>query len=220
MKETGKTYVEKLVSISSEPLSADPPGPATFLNTDALGSELLRMLERKNGFYVFESALHVFALTANLAPGMSMQEWNAGSLWREGYANLGDGLLFFAEDALQDQFCVSSTGVVRFNAETGERHFIADSIERWAQIIMRDYEHETRWPLLHEWQEQNGRLTPGKRLLPKIPFFLGGEYKLENLWAGDAVEGMRVKADIAMQTRHLPDGSKVKLTVGEKPQTK
>ncbi|HEY6464441.1 MAG TPA: hypothetical protein VIY69_00535 [Candidatus Acidoferrales bacterium] len=33
----------------------------------------------------------------------------------------------------------------------------------------------------------------------------------------DAVEGMRCKANVAMQTRNLPDGAKVRLVIGAKP---
>jgi hypothetical protein len=53
--------------------------------------------------------------------------------------------------------------------------------------------------------------------MPKIPFFLGGSYSMENLWAGDAVEGMRFKADLAIQTKNLPDGSQVRIVLSEKP---
>jgi len=53
--------------------------------------------------------------------------------------------------------------------------------------------------------------------MPKIPFFLGGAYSMENLWAGDAIEGMRLKADLAIQTKNLPDGSQVRIIIGEKP---
>jgi hypothetical protein len=53
--------------------------------------------------------------------------------------------------------------------------------------------------------------------MPKVPFFLGGEYKIENLWAGNPLEGMRFKADLAMQTRDLPEGTQVKLIVARKP---
>lgn len=51
--------------------------------------------------------------------------------------------------------------------------------------------------------------------MPKTPFFLGGEYSVSNLFAGDPLEGMRFKADLAMQTRDLSDGSKVRLHVGK-----
>ena len=69
--------------------------------------------------------------------------------------------------------------------------------------------------MAHEWQAKNGPLPSGKRLMPKTPFFLGGEYKVENLWAGSALEGMRFKADLAIQTRDLPEGAKVKLGLAE-----
>ncbi len=36
---------------------------------------------------------------------------------------------------------------------------------------------------------------------------------MENLYALNAVEGMRVRADVAGQTRHLPDGTVVRLKV-------
>lgn len=45
--------------------------------------------------------------------------------------------------------------------------------------------------------------------MPKTPFFLGGAYSIENFWAGDAVEGM--------QTRSLPAGTRVRITLAEKP---
>jgi hypothetical protein len=175
------------------------------------------MLERKNGFYAFESALHVFPLTSEPVNGSSLVEWNSDSPWRNDYGDLTVGLLFFAENILQDQFCLSASGVLRFNAEAGGTKRMADSLENWAEIILRDYDHETRWTFAHGWQSENGPLPPGKRLMPKIPFFLGGSYSMENLWAGDAVEGMRFKADLAIQTKNLPDGSQVRIVLSEKP---
>jgi hypothetical protein len=71
--------------------------------------------------------------------------------------------------------------------------------------------------LASEWQKTYGILPQGKRLLPKTPFFLGGSYDVENLWAGEAEEGMRFKGDVAVQTRNLQDGTKVNLVVGPTP---
>jgi len=211
------THVEKLLSISSEPLAQTPPVNSELLKSYPLGRELLCMLERKNGFYAFESALHVFPLSSEPLYGVSLAEWNSDSLWRNDYGDMTVGLLFFAEDALQDQFCLSASGVLRFNAETGGTKPIADSLDNWAAIILRDYDRQTRWTIAKEWQAENGPLPHGKRLMPKTPFFLGGAYSIENLWAGDAVEGMRFKADLAMQTRNLRDGAQVRLVIGKKP---
>jgi hypothetical protein len=209
------TPVEKLLSISSEPLAPRPKAPAKILESYPIGPELFHMLECKNGFYAFESALHVFPLTS--AVGMSLEEWNADSLWRNGYEDLAEGLLFFAEDIVQNQFCLSADGVLCFFSETGETAVMSDSIEGWAENILGDYESKTSWPLAAKWQAENGPLPTGKRLMPKVPFFLGGEYSIENLWVGDPVEGMRLKADLALQTRKLPDGSAVKLIIGKEP---
>jgi hypothetical protein len=212
------TSIEKLLSISSESLAAKPSVSPECLREYALGSELFHMLKQKNGFYAFEFALHVFPLTSD--PETGLEGWNAGSLWRKEYEDLADGLLFFAEDILQDQFCLSKkqSGVHRFHAETGQTVFMAESVEKWADVILANYKTETGWPFVHEWQQKNGPLPLGKRLMPKTPFFLGGEYKIENLWAGNPLEGMRVKADLAMQTQHLPEGAKVKLNICPKPE--
>lgn len=211
------TRIEKLLSISSEALGSKPSAFPKVLRECVLGEELFHLLGQKNGFYAFEYALHVFPLTAD--PETGLEGWNAESLWRNAYEDLAEGLLFFAEDALQDQFCLSNKmgGVYRFHAETGQTVLMAASVEEWTGVILANYRTETGWPLVHEWQEKNGRLPLGKRLMPKTPFFLGGEYKIENLWAGNPLEGMRFKADLAMQTRQLPEGAKVKLNVAPAP---
>jgi hypothetical protein len=175
------------------------------------------MLKLKNGFYAFESALHVFPLTADLVNETNLAEWNSDSLWRNDYGDLTVGLLFFAEDVVQDQFCLSSSGVLRFNAETGGTTLMTDSLENWADIILRDFDRETGWTLAKSWQTEHGALPPRQRLMPKIPFFLGGAYSIENMCAGDAVDGMRFKADLATQTRSLPNGTQVRMIVGKKP---
>ncbi|MFZ0815639.1 MAG: hypothetical protein WAM78_08970 [Candidatus Sulfotelmatobacter sp.] len=88
--------VEELLSISSEGLAVRPITLAKILEPFSHGPELFNMLESKNGFYAFKSALHVFPLTSAIE--MSLEEWNADTLWRNGYRDLAEGLLFFAED--------------------------------------------------------------------------------------------------------------------------
>jgi hypothetical protein len=211
------TSVEKLLAISSEPLAQTPPVEHKLLEEYPLGPELLRMLESRNGFYAFDSALHVFPVTPESVNGSTLAEWNSDTLWRNDYGDLTAGLLFFAEDILQDQFCLSSSGVLRFKAETGGTIPMADSLENWAEIILQNYDRETGWKFATAWQAQNGPLPHGNRLMPKIPFLLGGACSMENLWAGNALEGMRFKADLAMQTRSLPNGVPVRIVLGKQP---
>ncbi|MCF5145083.1 SMI1/KNR4 family protein [Pseudomonas sp. PA-6-1D] len=168
------------------------------------------MLERCNGFYALESALHVFS-TRSSQHEISIFDWNENSLWRDGYDGLVDGCLFFAEDIFGGQFCIKNNKIYTFDPETGSLEFLAQDIEEWAQLLVSDYEVLTGYPLAHRWQKKNGQLAAGKRLLPKIPFVLGGGFVLDNLYSIDAVKGMKLRADIARQIKDLPDGAQIKL---------
>ena len=103
----------------------------------------------------------------------------------------------------------------KFDPETGDREYVADTIDRWAAIVLDDYEAQTLWPLAHEWQAVHGPLASGQRLVPKTPFVLGGEYVIDNLYAADAVEAMRFYGNLATQLHDLPDGAQVRLKVVE-----
>ena len=186
-----------------------------FFRDYLVGPELFHLLEMKNGFYAFEQALHVLPLGSDVTSTMTLEEWNSETLWRSAYEDLAQNLFFFAEDVFGDQFCLSKmeVGVLRFDAERGEASVMADSIEEWANSILTNYEVETGWPLAQEWQAQHGPLQLGTRLQPKIPFVYGGEYNLENLWAGDAVKGMLFKGEVALKVRNVPDGTPVKMEI-------
>jgi hypothetical protein len=207
------TDLEKLLSIASEPLGPEVTDPPSVTNGYALGPELFSILRNKNGFYAFESALHIFPLGGNHKP--ELVSWNAPSPWRSDYGDLAEGLLFFGEDILQDQFCLSAErpGILRFQAETGHVTPMAGNFDEWAAVILSNYPMETGWTFAHAWQQKNGPLPMGERLMPKRPFFLGGDYAFENLWLGDSLEGIRFKADLVRQTRELPDGAKVRLHI-------
>ena len=138
---------EELLSISSAPLCGEPEISPQILNGYAYGLELFELLRAKNGFYAFESALHVFPTQCSPNREIDLETWNSGALWRHSYGELTQGLLFFAEDILQDQFCLSPTGILRFKAETGQTFPFANSIEQWADRILSNYKTETAWSL-------------------------------------------------------------------------
>jgi hypothetical protein len=209
------TKLKKLLSVSSEALGEKPEAAPKWVNDYNLGWELFHMLELKNGFYAFEHALHVLPTASDVTGTMTLEEWNSTTLWRSAYDDLTKDLFFFAEDIFGDQFCLAADqkGILRFYAETAERTVMADSFEQWANVLLSNYEVETGWTLAHDWQLSNGQLQFGQRLQPKIPFVYGGEYALDNLWAGDAVKGMLFKAEVAMKVKGLPDGTRVRLEV-------
>lgn len=207
-------HLDKLVSIASAQLGrVGAPLPAELLGQAGSHAAGLRaLLGQKNGFMAFESALHVFP-AGSTPNGYSIEQWNAPSLWRAAYGDAAADGLFFAEDIFGEQFCLRSSSIWRFNPETGDSEELAATLEEWAARLLQDYDGETGYPLAHAWQERHGPLPLDRRLLPKIPFVAGGKYALENLYAAEAVEGMKFRAELARQIRNLPDGTPIRFEI-------
>jgi len=204
----------KLLALASEPILTSPHTIEleALHNLNITPTDLTEALSWKNGWYAFESSLHVFPLGKKDGV-FDLQSWNSEALWRTSYGDLARNAFFFAEDVFGGQFCFKQDKIHLFEPETGETQFFANELGEWAGKIVDNYCLYTGFPLAHEWQKQHGALRPGKRLLPKTPFVLQGAYTVENLYAADCVEGMRFRGDIALQLRGLPDGSKVRLKV-------
>jgi len=208
--------VAKLLSISSEPLSGQSASvnASDCGNFAALGHQLLAILGEKNGFYAFESALHVFPI-ARYEGEMTLGRWNSFGLWRHEYGALAEDKLFFAENAFGDQFCLHKGTVCSFDAETAKTKSMGHTLEEWAQSLLLDYEYLTAYPMMHQWQLKMGVLPVGKRLIPKIPFVLGGEFSLQNLCSMDATSVMKSRGNLARQISGLPDGAQVEFRIIE-----
>ena len=174
--------------------------------------EIGAVLSVKNGFYAFEGALHVFPDTG--VPGeYGLDRWNESKLWRRNYNGMADNIVFFAEDAFGTQFGLHREMIGTFDPETGEFSTMASSVEEWASKVLDDYSFWTGHPVAKEWQIHHGRIEAGMRLVPTIPFVMGGPFEAENVKAVDAVEGMRFRASIAVQIRDVPEGAEIELCV-------
>jgi len=199
--------LKNLLAISGEPL-----GEAAF-DCDALGSwgpvgrELSELLQMKNGCCAYESALIMRPLYSRAIRGIL--EWNKPSLWRAEYKSVSAPILCFAEDLFGIQFCIVDNHVCTFDPETGEMKAQWTSLEEWANAILSDKNAMTGYPIAHEWQLINGPLLLGYRLIPKIPFVLGGEFKIENLFLMEDARGMLSRANIANQIHEIPDGTQI-----------
>lgn len=211
--------ISKLATIASEPLCGsavslqgikDMPISATQLEE----SGLIKLLRCKNGFYSFEGALHVLPSSSALGEyGLVM--WNSRNLWRDSYQGLADRSFFFAEDIFGSQFCLHDGVVMLFDPETGERAFVASNVDEWAQRVLDDYNLLTGYSLAHEWQVQHGPIPVGQRLVPKVPFVLGGVFSIENLFLLEAAKAMRSRANLAVQIKGLPDGSEIEFLLDD-----
>ncbi|NAS22188.1 SMI1/KNR4 family protein [Herbidospora sp. NEAU-GS84] len=169
------------------------------------------LLSQKNGFYAFESALHIFPWGTDGKEGAAF--WNGDDLWIKEYGEPVRDLTFFAEDAFGFQFALGKNGFWSFDPETAERELICRNIAEWASLIIEDFEFRTGFPVMHQWQQANGQLPAGRRLAPAVPFFLGGEFDARVMRMKDSVELLRFRADIYRQVKDLPDGAQIKLRI-------
>lgn len=206
--------IEKLTAIAGDELAPRPPSltvPARYVDA-RLVREWRRLLEARNGFYCFESALHVFP-SRSWKGNVGLDEWNSPNLWRGEYGGLEEEMFFIAEDIFGCQFGLSGELICTFDPETAETRHFCHSVSEWAERILGDFNTLTGYSLAHEWQLRFGPLPIGRRLVPKIPFVLGGEYSVENLYACSAVEGMKVRANLARQLVDVPEGGKIEYKV-------
>lgn len=209
---TAAKKLAALLDISSPPLCSERASDvASLAEATPAMRDVFEALSIKNGFYAFESAL-LFRPLSTCGNVLGVIEWNFADGWRAAYGSLVDGIVFFAEDIFAVQFGVGADGVVSFNPETGALHVIAATLEEWAGAILGDYEELTGFPVAHEWQSVNGALAPGQRLLPRVPFVLGGEYDSNNLVAIGELEAMRKLGGLFQTITELADGEKVTLS--------
>jgi len=202
--------IDKLISLGGDSICQGPAFFKTnlFYSLGDLGRELANLLQQKNGFYAFESALHVFPACQKNGV-MDLEKWNDPSLWTKHYENMASGTVFFAEVICGDQFGIRRKEIVRFEAETGLMEPIALSLEEWASVVLNDYNYQTGYPLARNWQQVHGPLAPGERLVAIRPFVLGGDFDVANLFALDAVKAMHYHGDIAIRIRDVPNGTKI-----------
>lgn len=205
--------MERLLKLASPPLKKGPP-TLTEDSARLAGSQrapLCHFLAARNGWYAFENALHVFHAGEAPLQELDLNEWNAPDTWRNAYEEHAEGCLFFAEDVFGGQFCVKDGKCWSFDPEQAVLTHVADDLEGWADAILSDTDFLTGGKLAAAWRDQHGEIQPGKRLAPIKPFVLGGDYTLDNLGVLDAVENMRVRASIWLQSRDLPDGTPVEI---------
>jgi hypothetical protein len=204
----GNMAIARLLDVASSALS---PGPALVAvkNTSCdrhVITDWCRLLAGRNGFYCFESALHVFPSRSN-AEHFGLDEWNSTDLWREEYAGLIDrDLLFVAEDMFGNQFGLIEDFVCMFDVETAAVTKFSRSVAEWSERMLTEFNLHTGYRMAHEWQSRCGRIAHGSRLVPKAPFVLGGSLLVENLYECEAVTGMRMRAHWARQLARAPNG--------------
>lgn len=198
------TAVDTLLEISSDALHS---GTVQGEAENPLAQQHLELLAQRNGFFAFESAL----LVRPIGGPLDVLAWNSPQGWRSEYGDSTSGLFFFAEDIFGGQFAVDSDRVVTFDPETGEREFIASSIETWSRAILDDFDYLTGHTVAHEWQLNHSSIPSGMRLLPRVPLVADGEFTADNMALISDEQRMRCGAKLAATISQMDDGSSFRL---------
>ena len=172
------------------------------------------MVESENGGFFWQQSLHIYGYS-------QLQDFhdieNVNLLLKKEYGNIVGGLIAFAQGVFGNQFCfdVESRSIVFLDIETGARDVLTTSFLKWVDILHDRLEYFTGVNVLEQWLWDN-RLEFNQRLCPKVPFVMGGEFKVDNLYASGYPDSIKAYANIAKQVYNLPDGTSVKLNIGKK----
>ena len=209
-------HIDKLIGLS-QVIWGRPPDRGKFDATFALhdvSRAFFEMLCSGNGFVAFESALTVFPF-GDADSEVELTAWNDRRGWMSGYSAIDSQDIFFGQDVFGNQFVLNAQGIRTFDPETGEFEALSASLKEWAGLILDDYDYMTGYPVAHAWQSKHGKLNLGEVLCPKIPFVLGGEYHIDNLFVTSATRSMRLRSDLAKQLANAPDGTSVRIVLNE-----
>ncbi|WP_394843655.1 hypothetical protein LZC95_42230 [Pendulispora brunnea] len=190
----------RLCELASPPLVQGSPYPLHGHFGHGVGDAIHSLLRLKNGFFAFDDALHVFP-DINVGPLPGIIRWNDLATWRYAYGGLADRGVFFADTIFGDAFVWRGRSICRFDAQTATYFPMASSMAEWAAALLRAPTLWTGQKLAAAWQERNGPLPRGQRLITKEPCAPGTEYKVENLRAMDAIASMRLRGELALQRR-------------------
>lgn len=182
-------------------------GPALGAPPDAPPDALRALHDARNGFVAFFAALHVFPTrsASEDVPDLAALE----TTLRDAYGPLLGAHRAFAQDLFGSLFTVHPDGICSFDPETAEHEVLAADLDAWAGLVLAEPEALVGSAFAFDWQERHGALHANERLVPLMPFSLGGEYDDANLEPRDTLRALRERGVLARALAGLPDGAEI-----------
>lgn len=144
----------------------------------------------------------------------SIEEWNNFDLWKRLFPlEHIKNIFFFAENILSYQYGIFDKNIVILNPEDSSLEIFASSISEWFSIVNSDPVTYLYSDILEEWKNKKGEVLLGEKLIPSLPFILGGNYNLDNFVKRTEIEAMDYYSQYARKLYKLQDGDCVKLKI-------
>lgn len=201
MPEATPTPLAQLLALAGPALGGSEAAPPVSM-PPVLGP----LWAQRNGWVAFWSALHVFPLGPSTG-GSDVAAVNATLV--EAFGPLAAGHFAFGQDLFGMLLTWHDRHVCAFDPETAEHEPIADDLEGFAAVMLDTHEELVGSAFAFGWQERHGTLEPGERLVPLLPFVLGGEYDDANLEPRETLRALRERSALARVVAALPDGAEV-----------
>jgi hypothetical protein len=161
------------------------------------------------GFY-FSGSLHLYENSRLSYHDIQFKSNLVNSVYSQ---ILKQPVVCFGEDLFGNQFVYNGNDYGLLTIETGEIEVLCSSFNDWLEAILDDLNYYTGEPLLLEWIIENKKPNHEERLAPKIPFVLGGDYEVGNLYVSNGISLINFSADIANQIYNTPDGTPVNIKI-------
>lgn len=165
-----------------------------------------------NGGFFFNYSLQIYSL---LPADNFNNIFTVNNILNAEFGELFYGLCSFGQDVLANQFVfdIATGDVLLFNIETGDRESLAKDFAGWLKVLMTDPNFLSGEDFITEWLGAGMSLSVSQRLVPKIPFVIGGDYQASNFYASSFPKYLMYYGDLAGQIHSLKDGEKVHLRI-------
>lgn len=138
---------------------------ATMTAAGRSAEDHARFLQRWNGCYAMQGALHLLGARGD-APNQSLDAWNRPDGWRQSFGLLIDGVTFFADTGLGDQFGYRDGKVVRLRALDARLERMASSFGEWLELVFVEPARYLSLDLFEACVARLGPLPPGGHFAP------------------------------------------------------
>ena len=176
---------------------------------EGLPKDLAQMYAAHDGFRAYGGSLWIYPLSRG-DEVYRLTSWNDAATWKANYPQDIERAIFFGCNAFGDQFGVIEGAYGMLDAETGQFEAIGATLDEWAEALMADSEFHLGTEQLAIWEQANERLRLHHRIVPKVPFVMGGSYDVNNYYAMELLSSLLLRGAIADQIYHLPDGAQVR----------
>jgi hypothetical protein len=165
-------------------------------------------LRRWNGCYALQGALHVLGARSDV-PNQSLDEWGRPDGWRQSFGMQVEGVTFFADSGLGDQFGYRDGKVVRLRVLDARVERMASSFAEWLELVFVEPARFLSMDLFDACVARLGPLPPGGHFAPPPTHAPGDPIvarELEVMPCRDNLE-LRGAASMVVRGSRIPPGA-------------